>query len=120
MSSIDDTIIDTPEGRHYVTHGITGVMGMPVAVAVRPEKIALQTEAPTLEQRANAGEHGYNCVQGAITAMAYFGNETLYHVRLTAAWRSRFRAPTPPATTTPRSSATSASTPGGTAPTSSC
>ncbi|SEO40173.1 putrescine transport system ATP-binding protein [Duganella sp. CF517] len=78
----DHVIIDTPEGRHYVTHGITGTMGMPVSVAVRPEKIALQTEAPTLEQRANAGEHGYNCVQGAITAMAYFGNETLYHVRL--------------------------------------
>nr|WP_315219329.1 polyamine ABC transporter ATP-binding protein [uncultured Duganella sp.] len=78
----DHVIIDTPEGRHYVTHGITGTMGMPVAVAVRPEKIALQTEAPSLEQRANASEHGYNCVQGAITAMAYFGNETLYHVRL--------------------------------------
>jgi putrescine transport system ATP-binding protein len=78
----DHVIVDTPEGRHYVTHGITGTMGMPVAVAVRPEKIALQTAAPTLEQRANAGEHGYNCVQGVISAMAYFGNETLYHVRL--------------------------------------
>jgi putrescine transport system ATP-binding protein len=78
----DHVIIDTPEGRHYVTHGITGTVGMPVAVAVRPEKIALQTGAPTLEQRANASEHGYNCVQGAIAAMAYFGNETLYHVRL--------------------------------------
>jgi putrescine transport system ATP-binding protein len=78
----DHVIIDTPEGRHYVTHGITGTMGMPVAVAVRPEKIAVQIEAPTIEQRANASEHGYNCVQGVISAMAYFGNETLYHVRL--------------------------------------
>nr|WP_315395224.1 polyamine ABC transporter ATP-binding protein [uncultured Duganella sp.] len=78
----DHVIIDTPEGRHYVTHGITGVMGMPVSVAVRPEKIALQAAAPTIEQRANAGEHGYNCVEGVISAMAYFGNETLYHVRL--------------------------------------
>ncbi|MBP1207419.1 putrescine transport system ATP-binding protein [Duganella sp. 1411] len=78
----DHVIIDTPEGRHYVTHGITGTMGMPVSVAVRPEKIALQSAAPTLEQRANASEHGYNCVQGVISAMAYFGNETLYHVRL--------------------------------------
>ncbi|MEO5933515.1 MAG: polyamine ABC transporter ATP-binding protein [Duganella sp.] len=78
----DHVIIDTPEGRHYVTHGITGTIGMPVSVAVRPEKIALQSEAPTLEQRANASEHGYNCVQGVISAMAYFGNETLYHVRL--------------------------------------
>jgi putrescine transport system ATP-binding protein len=78
----DHVVIDTPEGRHYVTHGITGTMGMPVSVAVRPEKIALQAEAPTLEQRAVAGEHGYNCVQGVVTALAYFGNETSYHVRL--------------------------------------
>ncbi|MFS2006314.1 ABC transporter ATP-binding protein [Duganella sp. CT11-25] len=78
----DHVIIDTPEGRHYVTHGITGTMGMPVSVAVRPEKIALQTEAPTQEQRANASEHGYNCVQGVVTGIAYFGNETSYHVQL--------------------------------------
>jgi putrescine transport system ATP-binding protein len=78
----DHVIIDTPEGRHYVTHGITGTMGMPVSVAVRPEKIVLQTEAPTEAQRANASEHGYNCVQGVVTALAYFGNETSYHVQL--------------------------------------
>lgn len=78
----DHVIIDTPEGRHYVTHGITGTMGMPVSVAVRPEKIALQAEAPMLEQRAVASEHGYNCVQGVVTGIAYFGNETSYHVQL--------------------------------------
>ncbi|MRW86122.1 polyamine ABC transporter ATP-binding protein [Pseudoduganella sp. FT26W] len=78
----DHVIIDTPEGRHYVTHGITGTMGMPVSVAVRPEKIAVQAEAPTLEQRAKAEEHGYNCVQGTITGIAYFGNETSYHITL--------------------------------------
>jgi putrescine transport system ATP-binding protein len=78
----DHVIIDTPEGRHYVTHGITGTMGMPVSVAVRPEKIALQAEAPAQEQRAVAGEHGYNCVQGTVTGIAYFGNETSYHVQL--------------------------------------
>jgi putrescine transport system ATP-binding protein len=78
----DHVIIDTPEGRHYVTHGITGTMGMPVSVAVRPEKIALQADAPALEQRAVAAEHGYNCVQGTITGIAYFGNETSYHVTL--------------------------------------
>jgi putrescine transport system ATP-binding protein len=78
----DHVIIETPEGRHYVTHGITGTMGMPVSVAVRPEKIALQAEPPTQEQRANASEQGYNCVQGVVTALAYFGNETSYHVKL--------------------------------------
>ncbi|MYM40579.1 ABC transporter ATP-binding protein [Duganella qianjiadongensis] len=78
----DHVIIDTPEGQHYITHGITGTLGMPVSVAVRPEKISLQQQAPTQEQRAHAVEHGYNCVQGVITALAYFGNETHYHLRL--------------------------------------
>ena len=78
----DHVIIDSPEGRHYVTHGITGTLGMPVSVAVRPEKIAVQAEAPTQEQRAKAAEHGYNCVQGVITGVSYFGNETSYHVTL--------------------------------------
>ncbi|MET0266459.1 MAG: polyamine ABC transporter ATP-binding protein [Duganella sp.] len=78
----DHVIIDTPEGRHYVTHGITGTLGMAVSVAVRPEKIAVQSMPPTLEQRAQPSEHGYNCVQGTITSLAYFGNETLYHVQL--------------------------------------
>ncbi|MYM23480.1 polyamine ABC transporter ATP-binding protein [Duganella sp. FT135W] len=78
----DHVIVETPEGKHYITHGITGTLGMPVSVAVRPEKIALQADAPTLEQRANASEHGYNCVQGAISGISYFGNETSYHLTL--------------------------------------
>ncbi|TFW20663.1 ABC transporter ATP-binding protein [Duganella callida] len=78
----DHVIIDTPEGKHYVTHGITGTPGMAVSVAVRPEKIVLQAEAPSQEQRAKAAEHGYNCVQGVVTGIAYFGNETSYHLTL--------------------------------------
>ena len=78
----DHVVVDTPEGRHYVAHGITGNLGMDVSVAVRPEKIGIQLEAPGLEERASAAEHGYNCAQGVIVAMAYFGNETSYHVRL--------------------------------------
>jgi putrescine transport system ATP-binding protein len=78
----DHVIIESPEGRHYVNHGITGTMGMEVAVAVRPEKICIQLEEPTLEQRSSAAEQGFNCASGVITAMAYFGNETSYHVTL--------------------------------------
>ncbi|HAT32843.1 MAG TPA: polyamine ABC transporter ATP-binding protein, partial [Janthinobacterium sp.] len=78
----DHVVIESPEGRHYVNHGITGTLGMAVSVAVRPEKIGLQVEAPTPEQRASAAEHGYNCAQGVISAIAYFGNETRYHVIL--------------------------------------
>ena len=78
----DHVVIDTPDGRHYVAHGITGNLGMDVSVAVRPEKIGIQIAPPALEERASPKEHGYNCAQGVIVAMAYFGNETSYHVRL--------------------------------------
>ena len=78
----DHVVVDTPEVRHYVSHGVTGNLGMEVSVAVRPEKIAIGLAAPKLEERASAAEHGYNCAQGVIVAMAYFGNETSYHVRL--------------------------------------
>ena len=78
----DHVVIATPDGEHYVSHGITGNLGMDVSVAVRPEKIGIQIAPPALEERASPAEHGYNCAQGVIVAMAYFGNETSYHVRL--------------------------------------
>jgi putrescine transport system ATP-binding protein len=78
----DHVVIATPDGEHYVSHGITGNLGMDISVAVRPEKIGIQIAPPALEERASPAEHGYNCAQGVIVAMAYFGNETSYHVRL--------------------------------------
>src|SRR5574343_1219375 len=72
----DHVIIDSPEGQHYITHGITGTMGMEVAIAVRPEKICIQLDAPSDQQRASLAEQGYNQASGVITALAYFGNET--------------------------------------------
>ncbi|MGK5062247.1 ABC transporter ATP-binding protein [Janthinobacterium sp. LB3P112] len=78
----DHVVIATADGEHYVSHGITGNLGMDVSVAVRPEKIGIQIAPPAFEERASPAEHGYNCAQGVIVAMAYFGNETSYHVRL--------------------------------------
>jgi len=78
----DHVVVDSTECRHYVSHGISGVQGMQVALALRPEKIALQLSAPTSQQRASSREHGYNCVQGAIASIAYLGNETRYQIRL--------------------------------------
>jgi putrescine transport system ATP-binding protein len=78
----DHVIVETPECRHYVSHGISGTNNMPVSVAVRPEKIALQRAMPSLEQRASAAEDGYNCVAGEIVNVSYFGNETHYQLRL--------------------------------------
>jgi putrescine transport system ATP-binding protein len=78
----DHVIIESPEASHYVSHGITGTDNMAVGVAVRPEKIVLQPDAPTLSQRAREEEHGHNCVQGVIASISYFGNETQYQVKL--------------------------------------
>ena len=55
---------------------------MQVNIALRPEKISLQENEPTLEQRESAAEHGHNCTSGTIEGVAYFGKFTLFHVRL--------------------------------------
>jgi putrescine transport system ATP-binding protein len=68
----DHAIVESPECRHYVSHGAAGGAA---AVAVRPEKIVLRPEPP-------APGAGYNGVQGVISAVSYFGNETRYHVQL--------------------------------------
>jgi putrescine transport system ATP-binding protein len=59
---------------HYIGHGITGTRGMAVTVALRPEKIKLQRQAPA-DTRVNA-------VKGKITELSYFGSFTVYHLRL--------------------------------------
>lgn len=69
----DHVIIDSPECQHYVGHGITGTIGMPVSVAVRPEKITISAEAP---------EQTHNVVVGEIVELAYLGSYTVYHLKL--------------------------------------
>ena len=77
----DHVVIDSPECRHYVSHGITGTQGMQVDVAVRPEKMCLQAGPPLASERGSAAEDGHNQVQGVITDIAYLGSLTTYHVR---------------------------------------
>jgi putrescine transport system ATP-binding protein len=60
--------------KHYVGHGITGTQGMPVSVAIRPEKIKLQREAPA--------DVTFNAVKGKIRELSYFGSFTVFHVAL--------------------------------------
>jgi putrescine transport system ATP-binding protein len=69
----DHVIIDSPECQHFVGHGITGTIGMPVSVAVRPEKMTISVEAP---------EQKYNVVYGEIVELAYLGSYTVYHMKL--------------------------------------
>ena len=67
-------VIQTPAGRFYVSHGITGVLGQRLSVAVRPEKIEISLQAP---ERTDA-----NCFRGDVVEGAYFGASSLYRVAL--------------------------------------
>ncbi|RQR55646.1 polyamine ABC transporter ATP-binding protein [Burkholderia sp. Bp9125] len=73
----DHVFIESPDlsSRLYVNHGITGPLGMPVTVSVRPERIALTRKPP---------EGAFNWAHGRITNVAYMGGYSLYHVKLNA------------------------------------
>jgi putrescine transport system ATP-binding protein len=72
----DHVVVACDDCSHYVGHGITGTEGMPVSVAVRPEKIALQRDEP------DTGHGPHNRVQGKIKDLSYFGSFTVYHLQL--------------------------------------
>ena len=70
----DHVIIDCVDCKHYVGHGITGIEGMAVSVALRPEKITLTRAAPA--------DAAFNAVEGTVKEMSYFGSFTVYHLTL--------------------------------------
>jgi len=78
----DHVVIASPQCRHYVSHGITGNLGMAVDVAVRPEKMTIQVTPPRDEERESPAQVGFNVVQGVIEDLAYLGSLTTYHVKL--------------------------------------
>ena len=59
-------------GKIYVDHGISGAAGTAVWVAVRPEKMVINT-APL------SGE--YNHARGKVEEIAYIGGLSVYHVK---------------------------------------
>jgi putrescine transport system ATP-binding protein len=67
--------VDCPDCRHHVGHGITGTLGMPVTVAVRPEKIRLTRTRPLGTVRLNQ-------VLGTVRDKSYFGSFSVYHLVL--------------------------------------
>ncbi|MCD6026687.1 MAG: potA [Solimicrobium sp.] len=73
VDAFDHVVIQTPECKHYIGHGITGTPGMSVTVAVRPEKITISADKP---------DQNYNCVVGEICELAYLGSYTVYHIKL--------------------------------------
>jgi putrescine transport system ATP-binding protein len=78
----DHVVIASPECKHYVSHGITGTAGMDVSVAIRPEKMSIQSTLPADSERESLAEVGHNIVQGVIDDLAYLGSLTTYHVKL--------------------------------------
>ena len=69
----DHVIIGCADCKHYVGHGITGNEGMPVTVALRPEKIHLSRNKP---------DDHYNSARGIVKELSYFGSFTVYHLAL--------------------------------------
>ncbi len=72
----DDTlVIQSPGLRHplQVNSDVSVVDGVPVHVALRPEKIMLCEDIP---------EDGYNFAVGEVINIAYLGDLSIYHVRL--------------------------------------
>jgi putrescine transport system ATP-binding protein len=78
----DHVVIESPDCRHFVSHGITGTADMEVHVAVRPEKICISSTAPTPEDLEEARQAGHNTVQGTVVGVSYLGSQTGFHVQL--------------------------------------
>ncbi|PLZ03960.1 polyamine ABC transporter ATP-binding protein [Burkholderia sp. WAC0059] len=71
----DHVFVESPEltAQLYVNHGITGPLGMPVTISVRPERVALTRKPP---------EGAFNWGRGVVKNIAYLGGYSLYHVQL--------------------------------------
>jgi putrescine transport system ATP-binding protein len=81
----DHCVIASPHGRFYIGHGITGVIGQAVSVALRPEKIELQLQAPA--------DTSTNCLRGRVSERAYFGASSLYRIELVTGMRLQVSIP---------------------------
>ena len=73
VDEADHVIIGSADCKHYVGHGITGTLGMPVTVALRPEKIHVSIDKPVSD---------FNAVPGVIEELSYFGSFTVYRIKL--------------------------------------
>lgn len=69
----DHAVISSDVCGFHVGHGISGHLGMPVTVALRPEKILLSLQAP---------EQTFNVVGCQVQSLSYFGSYTSYHLTM--------------------------------------
>lgn len=75
----DHVVVACTDVKHRVGHGISGSLGQPLTVALRPEKIALTRAAPVEQQ--------FNAVRVRVQERSYFGAYTVYHLRLASGAR---------------------------------
>jgi len=72
--SADHLTIDTEVGSFFIDHGMSVKQGATVWVALRPEKIQLNKQAPEKE--------GPNQMKGMVDDIGYLGDVSIYKVRL--------------------------------------
>ena len=68
----DHCAVTTAIGEMHVGHGVSGALGMPVSLAVRPEKIEISQHKP---EGVN-----FNLFTGKVKEIAYFGSYNTYIV----------------------------------------
>jgi putrescine transport system ATP-binding protein len=71
----DHVCIESPvlPSKIFVSHGISGTLGMNVTVSVRPERVAVSRTQPA---------QSHNWAAGTVTNLAYMGGYTLVHLAL--------------------------------------
>jgi putrescine transport system ATP-binding protein len=68
----DRCAVETAIGEIHVGHGVSGALNMPVAIAVRPEKIEISKERPAVD---------HNIFVGKVKEIAYFGSYNTFIVQ---------------------------------------
>jgi putrescine transport system ATP-binding protein len=69
----DHVVVSSASGDFYIGHGISGSLGMPVSIALRPEKVVLSLEDPNKPHNVMA------CI---LEDWSYFGSHTSYSLRV--------------------------------------
>ena len=69
----DHAVVSSDVCQFRVGHGINGHLGMPVTVALRPEKILLSLQNPRL---------AFNNLYCSVESLSYFGSYTSYHLKM--------------------------------------
>lgn len=80
IDEADRCAVSTRIGEIHVGHGVSGTINMPVAIAVRPEKIDINKRKPSVDK---------NLFSGKVKEIAYFGSYNTYLVQASDGARVR-------------------------------